>query len=35
MASPGRRGTGTGRPKARAGESGSRSHDQTGQEKPE
>ena len=32
---PPRRGTGTGRPKARAGEAGSRSHDQTGQEKPE
>jgi hypothetical protein len=32
---PSRRGTGTGRPNARAGEAGSRSHDQTGQEKPE
>ena len=34
-AGPGRRGTGTGRPKGRAGESGSRSQDHTGHEKPE
>ncbi len=32
---PPRRGTGSGRPKARAGEASSRSHDHTGQEKPE
>ena len=30
-----RRGTGSGRPNGRAGEAGSRTHDQTGQEKPE
>ena len=34
-AGPPRRGTGTGRPNGRAGEAGSRSHDHTGQEKPE